>query len=89
MWTTSQAACNEGKSCCLLSNFLENPENASHLTTMVVGKDGLARRRVEVTRMMDEAVAHYLKGGYTEVALGVGLSCTCFHRPSSSSSAST
>ena len=56
---------------------------------MVVGKDGLARRRVEETRMMDEAVAHYLKGGYTEVALGVGLSCTCFHRPSSSSSAST
>ena len=27
--------------------------------------------------MMDEAVSHYLKGGYTEVALGVGLSRAC------------
>lgn len=30
-------ACNEGKCCCLLCNYAEHPENATHLTTMVVG----------------------------------------------------
>ena len=33
----SRTACNEGKCCCLLCNFLENPSNATHLITMTTG----------------------------------------------------
>ena len=30
-------ACNEGKCCCLLCNFMEKPQNCAHLTTMIIG----------------------------------------------------
>ena len=67
----SQTACNEGKCCCLLCNFLENPSNATHLVTMTTGPSDWAASHAEVTRLLNEAISHYLKGNYTALAIAV------------------
>ncbi|KAK8814936.1 hypothetical protein WA556_006973 [Blastocystis sp. ATCC 50177/Nand II] len=64
-----EAACNEGKCCCLLCNFLENPSNATHLVTMTM----------EVTRLLNEAISHYLKGNYTALAIATALKLARFY----------
>ena len=67
----SRTACNEGKCCCLLCNFLENPSNAAHLVTMTTGPSDWAASHAEVTRLLNEAISHYLKGNYTALAIAV------------------
>lgn len=73
MQEVSRSACNEGKCCCLLCNFQENPTNVAHLVTMTIGAFFLIPSRPEVTRLMNEAISHYLKGNYTSLAIAVTL----------------